>query len=460
MRALRDMETRAGALHIDGNYEESLAILRQVLAGYEYLLGPDVDDVLNIVQHMGRACSLSGNESEAEALLKRAVSGYEMIHGLDDRRTLSCVADLARLYRAQERYEDNVVLLNRAANGLEHTSSSSGMVLEIFTRLAFAYWEQYLYERASDWLKRVVAGYLHLGVGHEDALLTAQVHLCRTSVFNPNPATDSLLVDVLAKCEARSRKDHRRLTDAFKILITIYSRYYESKDSKKIEVYDHKLRHIISRVFDKDIRTSISTLHEGAVLADIHSRMGRYEEAESLFIQLESMTGKAKYPRFTGCDNLPDRRLGLIARSHAEHYTRQSMWEDAEPLLLKAKSLEKPFCQVYDSRKLVEAFEIFRVGSGREAGALAHTQRMPGTHVQSSSLTPGQTVEDANEVGSAEFLQPPEEPDWSGFPIPSPSAFSLHWSPQRTLSPTGVNQGVPMMEWEHSDITGLHGIVW
>lgn len=463
MRALHDMEARVDDLFVDKNPTEALTILRQVLAGYEYLLGPDVDDVVAVVRTMGIVCMRLGNETEAETLLKRAVSGYETIHGLNDRRTLFCVADLAHLYKIQGRFEDSGVLLNRAAKGLEHTLPCSDMVLRVFSRLAWTYGIRGLTERACDWYIRTVAGYRGLGAGHEDTLLRAEMGLCFISAYNPDPALESLFIDVLAKCEARSGEHRGRLEDFFRILCGMCHRCYKLQDPGKFEFYNHRLRPIISRVFGKDTRASMLLCFEGALLADIYSKEGRYEEAESLFIRLKSNIEEEISLQVNGRgDALEISNKFVIVRIYAEHYIRQSMWEDAEPLLLKAKSLEKPFCRPVDSQLLVEALEKFRVGSGREAGALAHTQRTPGTHHHSSPHTPGQNVEDANTVisfGSAEFLQPLEEPDWSGFPLRSPSALSLHWSPQQPPSPTAVIQDGVMMEWENSGMMGMHDIV-
>ncbi|MCJ1303140.1 hypothetical protein MMC08_005947 [Hypocenomyce scalaris] len=118
------------------------------------------------------------------------------------------------------------------------------------------------------------------------------------------------------------------------------------------------------------------------------------------------------------------RRQFQTVRLYALHYIRQSRWDDAEPLLLQAKSLEEPFCSRLEPCGLLKALEQFHIGSGREAGAIPLTQRTHDTEVQSPQRMPNnppqetRTFEPADalvSVGLSEFQQPLEEIDWSGF---------------------------------------------
>lgn len=459
LRALREMERRALTLLKDKNPTEALKIFRQIPAGYEHLLGPDVDDVLEIVLMMGQACTRLGNESEAEALLIRAVSGFERIHGPDHRTSLTSVADLAYLYRIQGRLEDSEVLYVRAIKGLNQTLPSSEQDLAIFSDLASVYNDQGLYEKACIWHKRVLMGYRNLGPGHEGALSTAEINLSITSVHARDPATDSLLDHLLASCEARNGANHETV---FIILAMICERHRFFQDYEKFNLYNRRLHPIIGRLFGKDETISDQLLYRGIFLAGLYSEMGRYEEAESLFTRLNDKTDEAIMSLLTSHDNWLSRRLFKIMTIHAEHFIRQSMWDDAEPLLLKAKLLKNPFCRRFDSEALVEALEEFRVGLGREAGALPLAQHTPGTEIQSSSRIPGESTEDVdtlNAAGSADFQQPFEDLDWSGFPFPSPSVLSLPWSLHQSPTPQGVNQAGAMMELENSDMMGMHDMV-
>ena len=452
MRALRDMHRRAATLHNDKNLSDALEIYRQVLAGYEYLLGPDQDDVLIVVARMSHACLMLGHESEAEALHKREVSGYESIHGPDDRRTLFAVACLAYFYRMQGRFEDSEVLYLRAIKGLDQTLSNSHEVLSVYKDLAGVYNLQSFTKKLHIWNKRIVAFCRALGAGYEDALLHAEVNQGSSGVYDPDPAQERFLTDVLAKCEVRYGENHELV---FVMLSMLCVRYQYFQDSEKFEIYDQRLCHIKSRLFAKDETISHNLLIHGNHLARAYSLMGLYE-AEPLFTRLEAEIDEAQD---VGFDN--NGRVCVIfelVTNIAEHHIRQSKWEHAEHLLLRAKSLERPFCRPATSRVLVEAFKKFRIGSGREAGgALPLAQRTTGTETRSALQMPGQTVEDANSVlssGSADFLQPLGEIDFSEFPVPS-----LPWGPLQPPAPPGATQPGFVMDPENDDVTGVDAVV-
>ena len=460
MRTLRDMDRRANTLLMDDKPTEALEILRQVHAGYEYLLGPDQDDVIATVNTMGHACFESGNDNEAEALLRRAVFCHESTHGPEDPRSLMSVASLARLYGKQGRLEDSEVLYVRAIQGLDQMLPSSDKVLEVISELAYVCYFQAFYEKARVLYEHVIAGYRSLGAGYEDALLDAEAGLCYASRDTQDPATDSLLVDVLAKYEARYGENHESV---LAMLTTICKRYWHRQDDEKLELYYQRLAPFIIRSFGKDQTISHGVYYEGMSLASFQSEIGRYDEAESLFIRLKLKTYELISSHLTGRGGrLRTYRLFRVIIFHAEHYIRQSKWKDAEPHLLKAKSLESPTCRSVDSRALVRALKKFRNGSGREAGALPLTQRTSDNEAQSSPRMPGQTagdVDTAISAGSAEFQQSLGEIDWSNFPLPSPGALSLSWSPQQPQAPPGVSQPGLVMNWENSDMMGIYDLV-
>lgn len=453
MRALRDMERHARTLVMD-NPTEALEVFRQVLAGYEHLFGSDEYDALEILLRMEEACSRLNNVTEAEALLVRAISGYERIYGPDDRKTLICVARIARLYMYQCRFEDSEVFYVRVIKGLDDTLPLSVELLEIFGDLACVYWFQDFYERARTLCKRIVDGYRDLGPGYEEALLHAKIELSYASDII---RADNSYVELLAECEARNRKDY-----VFAMLALICERSLLLEEPERFDLYNQKLRLITSEIFGKGKPISDELHYRGMMLADMYSRMGRYVEADSLFIQLKDKTDEETRSQLTGRGNIKGiRKLFQSVGSHAEHYIRQSKWKDAEPLLLKANSLEKPFCTWIDSQRHVKALERFRIGSGREAGALPLAQRTPGTEMQSPQRIPGQAIEGVGtviSVGSADFQQPLDEIDWANFPLPSPSAFSIPWSPQQP-APPGATQPGSVTDLVNDDMMGMYGSI-
>lgn len=456
MRALRDMCRRATLLCKDKNPTEALEIYRQVLTGYEYLLGPNQDDVIEVVVLMADACLELANNNEAEALYIRAVSGYESLHGPDDKRSLFAVARLAYFYRIEGRFEDSEVLHLRAINGLDTTLPLSDVILRVHGGLAEVYIDQGFFEKASFWFKRIIAGYLGLGAGHEDALLDAEIRLSQITYYNRDPTTESFLTDVLAKCEVRYGENHENVFDMLRLMC---SRYGYFQDSEKLETYYQRLCHFKSRLFAKDETIGNKLFGIGTQLARWCSQMGRYEEAESLFTRLEAEIDEATSLQYTSLvDQFRVSKMFELVKFHAEHHMRQSKWEDAEPLLLKAKSLERPLCRPFVRRRLVEAFKEFRIRSGREAGgALPLAQRTSVTETQGALEMPGQTVEDANtvlSVGSADILQPLGDIDFSDFPVPS-----LPWSPIQPAAPPGVNRPGFAIDPENDDTIGMHDVV-
>ena len=456
MRALRDMEWHARTLLMD-NPTKALEVFRQVLAGYEHLFGPDEDNALELLPRMAEACSRLNNVIELEALSVRAISGYERIYGPDDRKTLICLARIADVYTYQGRFEDSEVLYVRAIKGLDDTLPFSVELLEIFTALASVYWFQGFYEKAHNLYKLAVDGYRDLGPGYEEELLDAKLKLSSASEMVRDSNTDNLYVEVLAECEARNQKDY-----VFSMLALICERSFLREEPERFDLYNQKLRLITSEIFGKGKPISDDLHYRGMMLADFYSRMGRYVEADSLFIRLKDKTDEVTRSQLTGRGNFRDiRKLFQSVGSHAEHYIRQCKWKDAEPLLLKAKSLETPFFLRMDSQRLVEALERFRIGSGREAGALPLAQRTPGTEMQSPQRIPGQAIEGVGtviSVGSADFQQPLDEIDWANFPLPSPSAFSIPWSPQQP-APPGATQPGSVTDLVNDDMMGMYGSI-
>ena len=432
------MRRRADTLINNSNPTDAAEILRQVLSGYEYLLGPDQEDVFEVIGTMGLACYQSGNYSEAEALLLRAVSGFEEIHGPDDGRALVAAANLAQLYKNQGRYEDSELLYVRVIKGFEQLCDPANKLnlLSMMRDLAFVCARQGYNAKACDSYRRVITGYRSLGAGYEDPLLQVEIDSANFRFTAQGPEPESGLIDLLARCEVRFGTEHSRVLE---VLDAIISLYYARGKFDKLELYSQRLLLKICKSLDANETLDSVTSYMGMRLAALYSERERYEEAESLFERITFKTEELTISLDKGCiDNTWKRRHFETVGLHALHYIRQSRWDDAEPLLLKAKSLEEPFCSRSASSALLTALEQFRIGSGREAGAIPLTQRTHDTEVQSPQPMPNNPPEETRtfepadaliSVGLSEFQQPLEEIDWSGFPLPSPSAQSLPWSP-------------------------------
>ena len=352
LEGLQDIYKRASALRNEAHYTEALPLYCQVLSGYEHLLGPDHEDVLDLVHRVAHVHTRLSSFTEAGNLYRRAAVGYKHMFGPSSKKALLATTDLARTCVEQGHSNDAIRLYIQTLSEVEPLlSATDTRLLLMFCELGRNYGNHGNFPKARFWLRRAIAGYRILGAEYDDEVLHVEVNLALCSINDKEPAAESMLTDLLKVCQNRYRaEDH-----TFMVFTAIQTRYRVLKNYDKLNLLLPDLWVIIQGAMASEEELSSDKMYAGVRLAQTYSLLGNHKLADTLFTQLQAKRDTSTLLRTQWTDTEWARIRFGFTLVHAEHHMRRRKWEDAVSLLRQAKSLERLWCRPSDSRRLAKA---------------------------------------------------------------------------------------------------------
>jgi len=393
------------SLHVEGRYDEAIAIAEDLLAGQEKTLGKNHLDVAWSLIDLGYLYRAMGRYGEAETLFRRSLAIYEMRLGKDHRDVARSLDDLGLLYLMIGRYGEAEMLLNRSLGIWNKWRGQSPQAARTLANLAGLYVTTGKYAEAEVLYKRSlkISEGQSLAKDHEDVPLglNALGGLYRImGRYEEAEASIKLSVEI---GEKRFGKDNPRVATSLNDLGVLYrtmGRYGEAEQMLKrsLEIREKRLGknhpYVANSLIDLGwLCLSTGRYGEAAalgkrsleirekrlgkdhpnvansldLLALLHRTTGLNGEAEALFkhaMQIWERSVGKDHPNVAWSLN----QLGVL-------YWTSGRYDEAEPLIrrsleIREKKLGKEHPSVkgsqddlalllLDSGKWEEAYEIF-----------------------------------------------------------------------------------------------------
>lgn len=313
-----------GRLHVQqGQLADALSELEQSAAGYIELHGPIHHDALQNIAHLAKAYYEQGKFQTSEVLLRRTIAGYDELYGSLDRRTLIQIHNLAKSYENQAEFTKAKPRYHRAIDGFEKlgelelmANSQAGLVMVLV--------EQGLLEEA-----------------------------------------EPLLLQTLATYELLEKTDGEH---CLMFLNNLQIIHLKQDRTDKLEPLLDALRAALDKALEPGRARSHAALRACINLAGTYSRLGRYDEAQSLFTRIE-------FDQEAVLNSGQENAIHDFAEVGL-HYQRQRNWKAAESSLVLVKTACEnrcgPDCQIgINVRKTLDKVRSKLNEQGRQMAAIS-----------------------------------------------------------------------------------------
>jgi len=311
-------------------YAEAEPLFKRALAIDEKTLGPDHQDVGEVLSNLAILYVAQGRYAEAEPLFKRAVLIREKVLGPDDISVAASLKNLTELYAIQNRYAEAELDGRRALAilekklGLEHPSLAAPLF-----ELALVFKNLNRSAEAEPLVKRSLAiQEKALGPDHPDVATTldylAGVYQSLARYADAEP----LLKRVLAIREHTPGAD-LEVASALQNLALLYMVQGHFGDAEPLFKQGLAIREKVLGPNNSDVAAALNGIASAYVLG------GHFDEAEPLLKRSLAIQEKLLGP------DHPDVASALYFL--ATQYQNQSRSAEAEPLLKRALSVKEKF---------------------------------------------------------------------------------------------------------------------
>jgi tetratricopeptide (TPR) repeat protein len=179
---LRAMHDLAETYCDRGKYEESAALLHQVIDARKRVLSNDHPDTLRAMHTLANAYRDEGKYEESVALLHQVIDARKRVLGNDHPDTLRAMYGLAATCREQGTYQQSEALLQHVLERLKRVLGDDHLdTLEAINDLAATYRGQERYQQSEALLQQVLRGRKRvLGDDHPDTLRSTVTSIIST----------------------------------------------------------------------------------------------------------------------------------------------------------------------------------------------------------------------------------------------------------------------------------------
>ncbi len=261
-----------------GLYDTAIALLEKAVAMRRASLGPDSDDTLEAMYHLGFQYTLRGRAGEGETLHREVYDARTRLFGPDDERTLTAAYGLAGDYRYQSRYAEEEALRKEIVERQARTLGAEAQgTLTNQRDLAGTYWRERKQDDAEALIRPVLASFRKtLGDDHPETLKT--MHMLANVEYRQKqfPEAEELFREAIERERRVFGADHPETVSTINDFATMYDLQGKYTDAEPLyrDAYE---RH--KRVLGPD---HLRTLQAQTNLANMATVQGRYGDAEKL----------------------------------------------------------------------------------------------------------------------------------------------------------------------------------
>lgn len=356
----------AVVLYHKGNYAEAVMLHRQALAMLQMLLGPEHPEVATILNCLAQALGMQGHDVEAAALHRKALAMRQRLLGPEHLDVAESLANLGAVYVQQGNYGEaetlsrQVLAMNQKLLGPESPVVASslnnlGLVLsrqgkyreaESFLRQAIAVSQKLLgpehpttvisinnvaqvlqregkYDEAEALYRQVLA-IRHKILGAEHFYIGVTLHDLATLLFTQGKYDEAEMLyrQALAMLEKLLGQDHPEVASCNSALAFLLSTKGNNKEAASIH---RKILERWKRRPENHIYVTLSLWGLAVIFCD----EGRYDEAETIFRQVLTLSQKQlgdEHPNVASVLNDLAKVLTHLGRySEAENMFRQAL---------------------------------------------------------------------------------------------------------------------------------------
>ncbi|KAK4941071.1 hypothetical protein LTR66_014846, partial [Elasticomyces elasticus] len=262
-----------------GQYQKSLQPLKDCLAGWAQILGPEHEDTLMVFGFIGRVHYRLGEHAESLEFFERALIGQEKVLGPGHEDTLFTLHHIGVAYFHLSKYAEGLVFLKRALNGWERILESEyDETLTILSCIGDIYFCQYHYTESLDIYNKLLAGREKV-FGPEHVTTLQALNRIGALYFYQRQYIESLKVfkRVLVGWEKLLGPDHDTTLQALEQIGGFYS--YQYRYTESLEVYKKALARR-EKVLGPEHDNTLWTLGQ---VATLYFHQHRYTESLEVF---------------------------------------------------------------------------------------------------------------------------------------------------------------------------------
>jgi tetratricopeptide (TPR) repeat protein/CHAT domain-containing protein len=347
-----------------GRYSEAEATYQRALSIFETAHGPTHDRVASTLTSLGTLYTRQGRFEEAEPLLQRSLEIRESLFGPDDPRLAPSLGNLGNMYSSVGRIREAIGLAERALSLVESAlpADHPNVALRL-SNLAALYDLLGSYDEAAPLHRRALAiRESRLGPDHQDVAMSLN-NLASLLLRSGRLAqAEPLYRRAIEILENRIGRDHIDFARALSNLASLYDRQGRPEEAEPIRL---EIRRILDDSVVRDHPTRLAALNN---LATSYG-MDRFEEAESIYLEVLAAAREADPPRVD--------QLGFTLRNLADLYGQRGDLEKAIPLLEEALAIrEREFGEDFPGvAEVLKDLAALRLVTGQPEAALAGVDR-------------------------------------------------------------------------------------
>ncbi|KAJ5337206.1 uncharacterized protein N7506_005228 [Penicillium brevicompactum] len=262
-----------------GQYKKSLQPLKDCLAGWAQILGPEHEDTLMACGFIGRAHYRLGEHAESLEFFERALIGQEKVLGPGHKNTLFTLHHIGVAYFYLSKYAESLVFLKRALNGLERVlEPEHEETMNILSFIGEIYFRQHHYTESLDIYNKLLAGREKFFGPEHDTTLQA-LNRIGALYSHQGQYIESLKVfkRVLAVQEKLLGPDHDTTLQALEQIGGLYS--CQNQYTESLEVHK-KVLASREKVLGSDHDKTFQTLGQ---IGRLYCHQHRYTESLEVF---------------------------------------------------------------------------------------------------------------------------------------------------------------------------------